>query len=122
MIHKEPKNERRRVRHARVRKKVTGWPERPRLSVFRSAQHMYAQVIDDTRGVTLVAASTLDPEIRSQLAGIDKKEAARRVGQLVASRALQKGIKQVVFDRGGYLYHGRVAALAAGAREAGLDF
>lgn len=122
MIHKEPKNERRRVRHARVRKKVTGWPERPRLSVFRSAQHMYAQVIDDTRGVTLVAASTLDPQIRSQLAGIDKKEAARRVGQLVASRALQKGIKQVVFDRGGYLYHGRVAALAAGAREAGLDF
>ena len=110
-------------RKKRVRKKVFGTPERPRLSVYRSLKHIYAQVIDDTNGITLVAASTLDPALREQLKGIKGKiEAARLVGKLVAERALEKGIKKVVFDRGGFKYHGRVKALADGAREAGLEF
>jgi large subunit ribosomal protein L18 len=110
-------------RKKRVRKKVFGTPERPRLSVYRSLKHIYAQVIDDTKGITLVAASTLDPALREQLKGIKGKiEAARLVGKLVAERALEKGIKKVVFDRGGFKYHGRVKALADGAREAGLEF
>jgi large subunit ribosomal protein L18 len=110
-------------RKKRVRKKVFGTPERPRLSVYRSLKHIYAQVIDDTKGITLVAASTLDPALREQLKEIKGKiEAARLVGKLVAERALEKGIKKVVFDRGGFKYHGRVKALADGAREAGLEF
>ena len=110
-------------RKKRVRKKVFGTPERPRLSVYRSLKHIYVQVIDDTKGITLVAASTLDPALREQLKGIKGKiEAARLVGKLVAERALEKGIKKVVFDRGGFKYHGRVKALADGAREAGLEF
>ena len=110
-------------RKKRVRKKVFGTPERPRLSVYRSLKHIYVQVIDDTKGITLVAASTLDPALREQLKGIKgKMEAARLVGKLVAERALEKGIKKVVFDRGGFKYHGRVKALADGAREAGLEF
>jgi len=109
-------------RHLRVRKKVKGTPERPRLCVYRSLKHIYAQIIDDTRGHTLVAASTLDPALRSQLPRTGNKEAARAVGRLLAQRALEKGITQVVFDRGGYLYHGRVQALAEGAREGGLKF
>ena len=110
-------------RKKRVRKKVFGTSERPRLSVYRSLKHIYAQVIDDTKGITLAAASTLDPALREQLKEIKGKiEAARLVGKLVAERALEKGIKKVVFDRGGFKYHGRVKALADGAREAGLEF
>ncbi|NLN17514.1 MAG: 50S ribosomal protein L18 [Firmicutes bacterium] len=109
-------------RHARVRKRIQGTPERPRLAVYRSLQHIYAQVIDDTAGQTLVSASTLDPELREQVAGLSGKEKAKAVGELVARRALAKGIDQVVFDRGGNIYHGRVAALADGARSGGLKF
>jgi len=112
----------RKRRHLRLRRKVKGTPERPRLSVYRSLKHMYAQIIDDTRGHTLVAASTLDPELRGRLERTGDKEAAREVGRLIGQRAISKGITKVVFDRGGNLYHGRVAALAEGAREAGLEF
>lgn len=106
-------------RHKRVRSKVSGTPERPRLNVFRSEKNIYAQVIDDVAGNTLVAASSLDKEITGNGGN---KEAARAVGKLIAERAKAKGIKTVVFDRGGYLYHGRVAELAEGAREGGLEF
>lgn len=109
-------------RHLRVRKRVNGTPERPRLSVYRSLHHIYAQIIDDTAGKTLVAASTLEPELRKQLKNGGNVEAAKMVGALVAKRALEKGITKVVFDRGGNLYHGRVKALADAAREAGLQF
>ncbi len=109
-------------RHRRVRKKVVGTPERPRLSVFRSLKHIYAQIIDDSRGHTLVAASTLDPQLRGQLDGLTKTEQARLVGKLLAERALARGVKKVAFDRGGYKYHGRVKALAEAAREGGLEF
>ena len=109
-------------RRAHVRKHVSGSAERPRLAVFRSNSHIYAQIIDDLRGHTLVAASTLDPSIRGELAELDKKGAAKKVGALVGARAKDAGISRVVFDRGGYKYHGRVAAVAEGAREAGLDF
>ena len=110
------------IRHARVRKKVSGTPERPRLSVYRSLNNIYAQIIDDSKGMTLVAASTQEKAVMEQLADIDKKGAAKLVGKLIAERASGAGIKQVVFDRGGYVYTGRVAELAAGAREAGLEF
>lgn len=110
-------------RHRRVRKKVHGTPERPRLNVFRSLKHIYAQVIDDEAGTTLVAASTVEPELRAVSGGYGGNvEAARLVGRKIAERALARGIRQVVFDRGGYRYHGRVKALAEAAREAGLDF
>lgn len=109
-------------RHARVRKKVSGTSERPRLDVFRSLRHISAQVVDDTRGHTLASASTVEPEIRARVAGMKKVEQARVVGQVVAERALAQGIKKVVFDRGGYRYHGRVKSLADAAREAGLEF
>jgi large subunit ribosomal protein L18 len=112
----------RKRRHRRVRKKVVGTTERPRLNIFRSVKHIYAQVIDDDRGHTLVAASTLDSELRGTLSGLTKTEQARSVGELLGERALAKGVKQVVFDRGGYKYHGRVKALAEGSREAGLEF
>src|SRR5947209_2026027 len=105
-------------RHNRVRARVQGTNERPRLNVFRSLNHMYAQVIDDTRGHTLVAASTLDKDVSESA----KIEQAKAVGKLVAERAKGAGITKVVFDRGGYLYHGRIKALAEGAREGGLDF
>jgi large subunit ribosomal protein L18 len=115
--------ERRIRRKKRVRKKVFGTPERPRLSVYRSLKHIYAQIIDDTKGHTLVACSTLSPELREELKGKTKnKEAAKKVGLLLAKKALEKGIKKVVFDRGYYKYHGRVKALAEGAREGGLEF
>ncbi len=116
------RNEARKRRHRRVRKKVHGTPERPRLNVFRSLKHIYAQIIDDEQGVTLVAASTIDRELRAKCQGLTKTEQARLVGELVAKRALAKGITRVVFDRGGYKYHGRVKALAEAAREAGLEF
>ena len=106
-------------RHVRVRGKVSGTPERPRLNVFRSNANIYAQIIDDVNGVTLVAANTLEKEFEGATGNC---EAAKKVGQVIAERAKAKGIDQVVFDRGGYVYHGRVAALAEGAREAGLEF
>jgi len=109
-------------RHRRVRQRVAGAPARPRLVVFRSLGHIYAQIVDDGRGATLVAASTLDPEIRDQARGQKKSEASRLVGTLVARRAKERGITRVVFDRGGYAYHGRVKALAEGARAGGLEF
>lgn len=109
-------------RHERVRKTVFGTSQRPRLNVFRSLNHIYAQVIDDTEGRTLLSASTVDVEIEPQLEGLDKSAQARLVGQVLAKRALGQGIGQVVFDRGGYIYHGRVKALADGARESGLSF
>lgn len=109
-------------RHERVRKRVNGTTERPRLSVYRSLAHIYAQVIDDSAGRTLVSASTLDASLKAKLADMTKTEEAQAVGQLVAQRALDAGIKQVVFDRGGYVYHGRVKAVADAAREAGLQF
>ena len=106
-------------RHVRVRGKISGTPECPRLNVFRSNANIYAQIIDDVNGVTLVAANTLEKDFEGTTGNI---EAAKKVGQIVAQRALEKGINEVVFDRNGYLYHGRVAALAEGAREAGLKF
>lgn len=112
----------RKRRHRRVRKKVVGTTERPRLNVFRSLKHIYAQIIDDDKGHTLAAASTLDPELRGKLDGLNKTEQAELVGRLVAERALARGIKKVVFDRGGYKYHGRVKALAEGSRKVGLEF
>ncbi len=112
-----------RRRHRRVRRQVSGTPERPRLAVFRSNQHIYAQVIDDTKQETLAAASTLEPDLKSKLvAGGANREASTEIGKLIAARSLEKGIVKVVFDRGGNLYHGRVKALAEAAREAGLDF
>lgn len=109
-------------RHRRVRAKISGSAERPRLNVFRSLGHIYAQVIDDMAGHTLASASTIDRELRGEVEGKSKVEAAKMVGALVARRAQAAGIKQVVFDRGGYRYHGRIKALADGAREAGLEF
>lgn len=109
-------------RHQRIRMTISGTPERPRLNVFRSLDHIYAQLIDDVAGHTLVSASTLDKKLASEIEGKSKKEQATLIGKTVAERALAAGIKQVVFDRGGYLYHGRVKALADGAREGGLEF
>ena len=122
MFNKRDRNEVRRIRHERVRKKISGTPTCPRLCVYRSNAHIYAQVIDDVAGNTLAAASTVEKEIASQIGEMDKKAASKLVGKTVAERALAKGIKEVVFDRGGYIYTGRVAELAAGAREGGLDF
>ena len=116
------KREARYRRHVRVRDKVQGPPSRPRLCVYRSLKHIYAQVIDDSKGQTLIATSTLDPEIKSEVAGKAKADTARLVGSLVAKRAKDKGLSQVVFDRGGYKYHGRVKALAEAARQGGLKF
>ena len=122
MFKKRDRNEVRVIRHARVRKKISGTPEMPRLCVYRSNKYIYAHVIDDTNGVTLVQASSLDPALKGQLEEVDKSGEAKLVGKLVGERAKQAGIDTVVFDRGGYVYTGRVAALAAGAREAGLEF
>ena len=112
----------RKRRHERVRERVHGTAERPRLCVFRSLQHIYVQIIDDTQGHTLLAVSTLDPEAQAASNGKGKMAQATAIGELVARRALATGIKQVVFDRGGYLYHGRVKALAEAARKGGLEF
>lgn len=109
-------------RHRRIRKKVSGTPTRPRLCVFRSNNHIYAQVIDDTAQHTLAAASTLEPDLRDKLSSSATCEASAEVGRLVAKRALDQGIEQVVFDRGGNIYHGRIKSLADAAREAGLNF
>lgn len=122
MAQKLSKNDIRIKKHLRVRKKIFGVQGKPRLNVFRSLNHIYAQIIDDTIGHTLVSASTLDPELKGKLKTGSTKEAAREVGKLVARKALDKDIKTVVFDRGGYIYHGRVKELADGAREEGLEF
>ena len=119
MVKNFDKNAQRLKRHVRVRGKISGTPERPRLSVFRSNANIYAQVIDDVNGVTLAAASTLEKDFEG---ATGNKEAARKVGTMVAERAKAKGITAVVFDRSGYIFHGRVAELAEGAREAGLEF
>jgi len=116
------RHERHERKHLRVRKKISGTPERPRLCVHRSLNHIYAQVIDDTHGQTLVSASTLDKELQAKLKNSGNREAAKQVGVLVAKRAKEKGIETIVFDRGGYIYHGRVKSLAEGAREGGLKF
>ncbi|NTV88874.1 MAG: 50S ribosomal protein L18 [Clostridiales bacterium] len=122
MINKPNKNEIRLRKHDRVRKKITGTTESPRLNVFRSLKHIYAQIVDDSAGKTLVAASTLDEALKGKLESTCNKDAAHEVGKLIAQKAIDAGIKTVVFDRGGYLYHGRVKELAEGAREGGLDF
>lgn len=122
MINKPNSNVARVRKHLRVRKKVKGVAERPRLNVFRSLKHIYAQVIDDTTGNTLVSASSKDEAIKGSITFGGNKDAAKEVGKLVAQKALDKGIKTVVFDRGGYIYHGRVKELAEAAREAGLEF
>ncbi len=122
MLQKKQKNEARKRRHLRVRKNLVGTTEKPRLCVFRSLKHIYAQVINDETGETLASASSVDAEVRRDHKHGGNIQAAEAVGGLVAKRALDKGVRQVVFDRGGYLYHGRVAALAKAAREAGLDF
>ena len=120
MIKKANSNVARKRRHVRVRKKVKGTPDCPRLCVFRSLQNIYAQIIDDTKGVTLAEASSLDKSMKGKYCG--NKEAAREVGKMVAEKAKAAGVTKVVFDRGGYIYHGRVQELAEGAREGGLEF
>ena len=122
MISKINKNQDRKKRHARVRLKVSGTPECPRLCVYRSLSNIYAQIIDDTKGITLCACSTVEKEVIKAIEGKDKKGAAKIVGAELAKKALAKGIENVVFDRGGYLYIGRVKSLAEGARSAGLEF
>ncbi|MCP8618030.1 50S ribosomal protein L18 [Salirhabdus salicampi] len=120
MITKQDKNAVRKKRHARVRRNLYGTAERPRLNVYRSNKHIYAQLIDDLNGVTVASASTVDKDFNGE--GTGNVAAAQKVGELVAKRAVEKGVETVVFDRGGYLYHGRVKALAEAAREAGLKF
>ena len=122
MAKKDTRTKNRLKRHARVRKDVFGTPERPRLCVFRSSKNISAQVIDDVNGITLAAASSLDKDIKAKAAYGGNKDAAKLVGELVGEVALKAGIKTVCFDRGGYLYHGRVKELADGARSAGLEF
>ena len=116
------RNDRRVKRHDRVRKNLNGTPERPRLCVYRSNKNISAQIIDDVNGITLAAASSLDKELKAELENGGNKEAAKAVGAMIAKRALERGITEVVFDRGGYVYHGRVQALAEAAREGGLKF
>ena len=122
MVSKVNKAEVRKTKHRRMRNRFSGTAERPRLAVFRSNNHMYAQIIDDTVGNTLVAASTLEKDVKAELEHTNNVDAAAYVGTLIAKRALEKGITTVVFDRGGYVYHGKVQALADAAREAGLEF
>ena len=122
MIKNINKNEDRKMRSQRVRAKISGTPERPRLNVFRSLNNIYAQVIDDVKGVTLATASTMDKNIAKSIEGKTKQEAAFIVGQTIAKNAMSKGVKTVVFDRAGYQYTGRVKAVADGARDAGLEF
>ena len=122
MVSKESRSKVRAKKHMRIRNRFSGTAERPRLAVFRSNNHVYAQVIDDVAGKTLVSASTLEKDIKAELKNTDDIDAATKVGTVVAQRAMEKGIKAVVFDRGGYIYHGKVKALADAAREAGLEF
>ena len=122
MVSKESRAEVRKNKHRRLRNNISGTAERPRLAVFRSNNHMYVQIIDDTVGNTLVAASTLDKEVKADLAKTNNTEAAEKLGTVIAKKALDKGINTVVFDRGGYIYEGKIKALADAAREAGLEF
>ena len=122
MFKKIKRNEQRQKRHMRIRQKVAGTPEKPRLNIYRSLNNIYAQIIDDTKGITIVSASTLDKEVKDKLNSTGNKEAAKLVGTMIGKKALDNGIKEVVFDRGGYVYHGRVKELADGARESGLKF
>ena len=122
MVRKESRSEIREKKHRRLRNRFSGTAERPRLAVFRSNNHMYAQIIDDTVGNTLVAASTLEKEIKSELEKTNNVDAAAYLGTVIAKRAMEKGIKEVVFDRGGFIYQGKIEALAEAAREAGLEF
>ena len=122
MVSKESRQEVRAKKHRRMRNRLSGTAQRPRLAVFRSNNHMYAQIIDDTVGNTLVSASTLEKEIKSELEKTNNVDAAAYLGTVIAKRAIEKGIKEVVFDRGGFIYQGKIAALADAAREAGLEF
>lgn len=122
MVSKQSRSEIRRKKHYRLRNRFAGTAERPRLAVFRSNNHMYAQIIDDSVGHTLAAASTVEKEIKAELENTDTVEAAAYVGTVIAKRAIEKGIKEVVFDRGGFIYQGKIQALADAAREAGLEF
>ncbi len=122
MVSKKSRAEVRKKKHMRIRNRFSGTAQRPRLAVFRSNNHMYAQIIDDTVGNTLAAASTVEKEVRAELKYTDNVEAAAYLGKVIAKRALDKGITEVVFDRGGFLYHGKIKALAEAAREAGLVF
>lgn len=122
MVSKKSKSDLRLKKHYRLRNRLSGTAERPRLAAFRSNNHMYAQIIDDTVGNTLVSASTLEKGVREELEKTNNVDAAAYVGTLIAKRALEKGIDKVVFDRGGFIYHGKIAALAEAAREAGLQF
>lgn len=122
MITKVDKNKARKKRHLRVRNKIQGTPQRPRLNVFRSGKHIYCQLIDDIQGVTIASASSVDKELSGKITNGGNVEAAKQVGELIAARAKDKGISNIVFDRGGYIYHGRIKALADACREAGLKF
>ena len=122
MINKESRSVIRKKKHLKIRNRFSGTAERPRLAVFRSNNHMYAQIIDDVEGKTLVAASTMEKEVKAELEKTNNVDAAAYVGTVIAKRALEKGIKEVVFDRGGFIYQGKIAALAEAAREAGLEF
>lgn len=122
MVRKESRSEIRVKKHLKIRNRFTGTPQRPRLAVFRSNNHMYAQIIDDTVGHTLVAASTLDKDVKAELQKTNDVAAAAYLGTVIAKKALEKGIKSVVFDRGGFIYQGKIKALADAAREAGLEF
>ena len=122
MVRKESRQEIRVKKHMRIRNRFSGTAQRPRLAVFRSNNHMYAQIIDDTVGKTLVAASTLEKEVKAELEKTNNVDAAAYLGTVIAKRAIEKGIKEVVFDRGGFIYQGKIAALAEAAREAGLEF
>jgi len=122
MVSKESRQEIRAKKHRRIRNHLVGTAARPRLAVFRSNQHMYAQIIDDTVGNTICSASTLEKEIKAELEKTNDVEAASYLGTVIAKRAIEKGVKEVVFDRGGFIYQGKVAALADAAREAGLEF
>ncbi len=122
MIKKRSRNEMRKIRHERLRRTLSGTADKPRLAVFRSEKHISAQLIDDDAGHTLAAASTVEPAVKASLSSTGNAEAAKAVGKAIAERAISKGIKAVVFDRGGHMFHGRVKALAEAAREAGLEF
>ena len=122
MVSKESRQEVRVKKHMKIRNRFSGTAERPRLAVFRSNNHMYAQIIDDTVGNTLVAASTVEKEVKAELEKTNNVDAAAYLGTVIAKRAIEKGIKEVVFDRGGFIYQGKIAALAEAAREAGLEF
>ena len=122
MSQKNQRETARQNRKSRIRKRIFGTEQRPRLSVFRSAKHIYAQLVIDSTGSTILAASTLSPDLRAEIGDLDKSDAAKKVGQWIGKKALEKNIQRVVFDRNGFLYHGRIKALADGARESGLEF